>query len=557
MAPRPNRNVARGLGVLFRAGTLGALSDGQLMERFRTGRGEVSELAFSVLIERHGPSVLRTCRAVLRDEHAAHDAFQATFLVLVRKARRLWVRESLGPWLREVAYRVANGARVSSARRRRHERRYSERVHEVCDEPCARDAALGALIRAEVEDLPAGDRAAVRLCDLEGHTHEAAARRLGWPLGTVKTRLTRGRKRLRQQLVRRGLAPAAVPTGLAAATARAAVRLAAGGAPFPAVSSLTKGVLSAMVMTKVKVAVVAALAAGVLSAGALVVAQQARPGIGVDAGVPAPDEQEAVARELAQLDREIEAAEVAQLRELLEAALRRKIRAEREKLGDSSGIRAARDDYESMRRAYLSAALAIRRREGRVDPQAPASDPPARTDSGPGAAAAIGSIDMDAVFKGYEKAEAIRKQIEAEAGQRKGELGKIMSEAQRVAKELESLQPGSADFKSHDAKLIQLRAQLDVAREQAQREYAERETQALSALYREIQDAIAEVARVKGLVYVVKVSRDPPSGSDANALLSAMNRSVVYADPRTDITEEVLRALNGRADVPSETPSRP
>ena len=107
----------RHLQTLFDVGTIGELTDGQLLERFAVRDGEAAEMAFAALVDRHGPMVLRTCRSVLRDPHAAEDAFQATFLVLVRKARGLWVRDSLGPWLHQVASRVASSARAEAARR--------------------------------------------------------------------------------------------------------------------------------------------------------------------------------------------------------------------------------------------------------------------------------------------------------------------------------------------------------------------------------------------------------------------------------------------------------
>src|SRR5262245_35411050 len=116
----------RDVQTLFRAGTAGGLADGQLLEEFRGRGGEAGERAFAALVERHGPAVLRACRAILQDEHAAEDAFQAVFLVLARKAGALRVRESLAPWLHEVACRVARCARASAARRRRHERRAAE-----------------------------------------------------------------------------------------------------------------------------------------------------------------------------------------------------------------------------------------------------------------------------------------------------------------------------------------------------------------------------------------------------------------------------------------------
>ena len=112
--------------MLFNVGTAGGLTDGQLLEQFTAAGGETAELAFATLVQRHGAMVLRVCRSVLRDPHEAHDAFQATFLVLVRRAGSLWVRDSLGPWLHQVAYRVASCARSAANRRRRHERRAAE-----------------------------------------------------------------------------------------------------------------------------------------------------------------------------------------------------------------------------------------------------------------------------------------------------------------------------------------------------------------------------------------------------------------------------------------------
>ena len=106
-----NRAVVTQLRTLFNVGTIRELTDGQLLEQFATrGGGEAAELAFAALVERHGPMVLRACRGVLSDPHDTQDAFQATFLVLVKKARGLWVRDSLGPWLHQVAYRTASCA---------------------------------------------------------------------------------------------------------------------------------------------------------------------------------------------------------------------------------------------------------------------------------------------------------------------------------------------------------------------------------------------------------------------------------------------------------------
>src|SRR5262249_38678784 len=147
------------------------------------------------------------------------DAFQATFLVLVKKARGLWVQDSLGPWLHQVAFRTASCARSAAARRRRHERAAAIPVSAAIetDHP-SHHHELKAVFHEEIERLAERYRAPLVLCDLEGRTHEQAARHLGWPVGTVKSRLSRGRERLRDRLIRRGFALGAAvlaPTGRA------------------------------------------------------------------------------------------------------------------------------------------------------------------------------------------------------------------------------------------------------------------------------------------------------------------------------------------------------
>jgi RNA polymerase sigma factor (sigma-70 family) len=268
MTIRQNGAVPRQFRTLFNLGSIGGLTDGQLLERFATGQGEAPELAFAALVERHGPLVLRVCRAVLRHEHDAQDAFQSTFLVLARKARSLWVRDSLGPWLYQVAYRAACCARAARIRRRVHEQRAAEMASVEVDAE-GDSADFGRALHEEIERLPERYRSPMVLCDLEGCTHELAARHLGCPVGTVKSRLTRGRERLRSRLVRRGLAPsagsigamlsaetarAAMPTAMADVTVQAANRLAAGqvaGAAPTSVAALVEVVLATMLMNRI------------------------------------------------------------------------------------------------------------------------------------------------------------------------------------------------------------------------------------------------------------------------------------------------------------------
>lgn len=219
MASERDGGISRNLRAIFGEGIVGAgivgeraRTDAQFLERFRDRGSETAELSFTLLIERYGPMVLRTCRTLLRDEHDVQDAFQAVFLVLVHKAGSLWVEDSLGPWLHAVSLRVALSARDSAIRRRAHEQRAAERTPRVPDGGQEGDD-LAPAIHEEVDRLPDGYRRAVVLCDLEGLSHEKAARRLGWPIGTLKSRQARGRDKLRSRLIRRGVAPAA--TGLA------------------------------------------------------------------------------------------------------------------------------------------------------------------------------------------------------------------------------------------------------------------------------------------------------------------------------------------------------
>ena len=182
----------RQIQSLYTSGTCSGLTDGQLLERYIAGRGERAEAAFAAMVERHGPMVLRICRAVLRDEHDAEDAFQATFLVLARWAGSIRNQGSLGSWLFGVAGRVARCARSGAARRRWHERRLAEmRADSVAD---VTPDDLGDAIRREVGRLPERLRAAVVLCYFEGQTCEQAADQLNLPVGTIKSRLSGARR---------------------------------------------------------------------------------------------------------------------------------------------------------------------------------------------------------------------------------------------------------------------------------------------------------------------------------------------------------------------------
>ncbi len=204
---------SRSLGVLFDTGVVGDRSDGQLLARF-VAADHSDESAFGALVERHGPMVWRVCRRLFDDPNDAEDAFQATFLVLLRRARSIRQTTSLAAWLHGVAFRVASRARVESARRRRIER-HAIRGTSVCNaDPDRID--LEALFDVELARLPEKYRHPIVLCYLEELTHEGAADRLGWPVGTVRGRLARARELLRLRLTRRGIT---VPAALAAIAA--------------------------------------------------------------------------------------------------------------------------------------------------------------------------------------------------------------------------------------------------------------------------------------------------------------------------------------------------
>jgi RNA polymerase sigma factor (sigma-70 family) len=237
------------LRALWSVGVVNGLADGELIERMCTADREAAGLYFQLLLERHGPMVLRICRFALHDPNDADDALQATFLVLLRHARRIRNRGSVASWLHGVAMRVAARAKVDASRRRRIEQGGRRSTVEPEFDWERRDLEL--LVHHEVARLPEKYRAPTVLCYLEGLTHERAADQLGWPVGTVRGRLARARDLLRTRLSGRGIsaaiglagedsltrsATAAVPVALRDATLEAALRLGSGQA-FSAVTS--------------------------------------------------------------------------------------------------------------------------------------------------------------------------------------------------------------------------------------------------------------------------------------------------------------------------------
>ncbi len=211
MATAPS-GTAFQIKSLFTRGTATGLNDKQLLGRYVSHRDET---AFAVLVARHGPMVMAVCRGALADPNDVEDAFQATFLILIRKAGSIWVDDSLGGWLHRVASRVALQASTDASRRRAIERNADTAVSRLDSRGDLDD--LRPLLHAEIDRLPERLRLPIVLCDLEGLTRAEAAGRLRWTEGTVRGRLARGRALLRDRLSRRR--QTLLATSLAAALA--------------------------------------------------------------------------------------------------------------------------------------------------------------------------------------------------------------------------------------------------------------------------------------------------------------------------------------------------
>ena len=291
----------------------GAETNRRLADRELLGRyiSQGDGTAFEALLRRHGPMVLRVCLRILQSEHDAEDAFQATFLVLARKADKLRQAESVGSWLFGVASRVAFNIKRGLARRRSREGRAVEKPSvDALTEISVREAQQ--MLDLELGRLSEKFQAPFVLCCLEGMTRDEAARQLGLPVSTLRGRVERARELLRARLARRGLtlsfalsvcvlfektASAHLLPGLVTSTAKAATTLAAGGTATSMISAkvaaLAEGVIRAMFWNKLKTASLGTLsvvillaigqASGIVSVGpgATSRSQPAKPGDGV------------------------------------------------------------------------------------------------------------------------------------------------------------------------------------------------------------------------------------------------------------------------------------
>jgi RNA polymerase sigma factor (sigma-70 family) len=291
MADTQLRTFVRSLGELCSTDRHGSKTDGELLSAFLSRRDQA---AFAALVQRHGPMVLGVCRRVLHQAEDAEDCFQATFLLLARKAAAVHKCESLGSWLHGVAYRMATNSHRAAARRRTHEARATPTQP---PNPAWQAAwrEVQAVLDEEIQRLPAAYREAFVLCCLEGRGCGEVARERGLKEGTLWSRAARARERLRARLAQRGVsltlvlaaaalsgntALAAVPPSLLRTTAQCA----AGQLPTlvsPRVAALLAGGMKAMFWSKLERTLTALLALALLAGAAGAVALQvgaAQPG---------------------------------------------------------------------------------------------------------------------------------------------------------------------------------------------------------------------------------------------------------------------------------------
>ncbi len=278
MASETAHLLAKHLRTLSAAARADSLPDRELIQRFAAQRDED---VFAALVRRHGPMVLRVCQRILHNAHDAEDVFQATFLVLSRKAASLRRAESLACWLHGIAHRLALKARTQLARQRMHESRAA--VEKYADDPLAELSVrkAQAILDEELARLPEKYRAPLLLCCLEGRTRDEAARLLGWSTSVVKSRLEQGRERLRSRLLHRGLtlpaaliatllAEGATPAAVAALLIRTVVQTVTtspANGIAPSVALLAESALRGTATVKAKVIVGLLLLTGAFAAG--------------------------------------------------------------------------------------------------------------------------------------------------------------------------------------------------------------------------------------------------------------------------------------------------
>lgn len=341
-------------------------TDAQLLESYISHR---EPAALEVLVRRHAGMVWGVCRRVLRNHHDAEDAFQATFLVLVRRAAAVTPREKVGNWLYGVAHQTAMKAKSTRAKLRMREAQQTT-TPEPAEMGLARSSDLNDLLDQELALLPERFRAVIVLCDLEGRTRREAAQAFGCPEGTVASRLAKARTLLAEALARHGLAlsgcvlasalartaSAAAPASVVASTIKAVTLVAAGQAVTASASAsvvaLTEGVLKAMLVTKLNSALTVLVVLGMVAFGGVVLTHDGRAGAQAVAAEPNQEADGETARREA--ERNVQAASVNVLRARKELARAEAVLARaKERLRKVIGEKEAKDETSKLERNQM------------------------------------------------------------------------------------------------------------------------------------------------------------------------------------------------------------
>jgi RNA polymerase sigma factor (sigma-70 family) len=498
MLNRQQKVVLPHLCRLIGSPTGGDPSDRELLERFLARRDPE---AFAALVRRHGPTVLGVCRRVLRDGHDAEDAFQATFLVLAQSARSISRREALGSWLYGVACRVAWRARSDAARRRLHEGRAATRT-EAVPGPDATWDDVRVVLDEEVSRLPDRYRRPIVLCYFEGKTYQEAARLLGCPAGTASVRLARARDLLRTRLARRGLAlsSGALATGLA------------GAATFAADASLLAGAAASAVLWP------AGPAAAGVSARVIALTQ----------GVV----REMVARKVKTL------------------------------AGIILVVALATGGAGALSRFTAPAPVAA------AEPAPPPSAEPARTAGAPPRALAppasddarppqthVGLINITRALKGSKKFQAAKADLDARTRESQTKVEALNKQAQECQRVRDNSAVSAGTRELAEEKLRQLKREIEDETDRARSRMTKTSNEAVTAAYREVEEAANRVAKVKGLELVLfytdaVTEEDFYNPANLQRKLSQPGALMpMIVAPGMDVTDAVIEALN-RAPAP-------
>ena len=164
-------------------------------------------------------------------------------------------------------------------------------------------------------------------------------------------------------------------------------------------------------------------------------------------------------------------------------------------------------------------------------------------------AVSIGTINVEEVFKSYDKVKVQGETLNAEAMLRFNSLNKLAEEGKQAQKELERFAPGSPDAKKIENRMVELKAQIEAGKSNAQREFAQKETETMTGIYNEIAEMAAGVARQRGMTFIVKYNEGKIQGSDPDSAMAQMSKTIVYADPRVDVTAETIKFLNYRYKI--------